>query len=124
MRTIAFRIAAYLVLTIAATQAEAAVFERDWKTPGDGLLTYDDVNRRVWLDLSETLLSSQFPGEDPSPRVTRENRYQYVVSQTGAGGMSKDLLSGKLRTLSPWQNRLGLIRRRSMQISTSPLLCP
>jgi hypothetical protein len=66
--------------------ARADVFERDWKTPGDGLLTYDDVNRREWLDLSQTLLSSQVPGEDPSPWLTRENRYQYVIGQTLLGG--------------------------------------
>jgi len=29
--------------------------ERDWKTPGDGLLTFDDVNNREWLDLSQTI---------------------------------------------------------------------
>lgn len=35
--------------------ASAAVMEVDWKTPGDGLLTYDTVNKRKWLDLSQTL---------------------------------------------------------------------
>jgi hypothetical protein len=78
-----------LTLSVLLTCAplRAAVFERDWKTEGDGLLTYDDVNRREWLDLSQTILSDQFPGEDPSPFVTRENRYQYVVSQTVPGGL-------------------------------------
>lgn len=33
---------------------DAAVFERDLNAPGDGLLTYDEVNRREWLDLPET----------------------------------------------------------------------
>ena len=33
----------------------AAVLERDFLAPGDGLLTYDDVNHREWLDLTETL---------------------------------------------------------------------
>lgn len=32
----------------------AAVMERDFLATGDGLLTYDDVNQREWLDLSET----------------------------------------------------------------------
>jgi hypothetical protein len=36
--------------------ASAGVISRDWQAPGDGLLTYDDVNRREWLDLSQTLL--------------------------------------------------------------------
>ena len=40
-----------LASLLAANLCSAAVFERDWKTPGDGLLTYDDVNRREWLDL-------------------------------------------------------------------------
>jgi hypothetical protein len=60
--------------------AWAAVIQRDWKTPGDGLLTYDDVNRREWLDLSQTTLS-QFPGSN------LEQRYQSVVSQLAVGGL-------------------------------------
>ena len=36
------------------------MFERDWQMPGDGLLTYDDVSRREWLDLSVSRLN-QFP---------------------------------------------------------------
>jgi hypothetical protein len=89
MRTIAFRIAVFLVLSVAATQADAGVFERDWKIPGDGMLTYDDVNKRVWLDLSQTLLSSQFPGAD------REAKYQYVVQQTAEGGLFEGFTVGK-----------------------------
>jgi len=34
---------------------KGAVHERDFLTAGDGLLTYDDVNNREWLDLTETL---------------------------------------------------------------------
>lgn len=42
--------------------ANSAVMELDWKTPGDGLLTFDDVNLREWLDVPLTLSSSgQFP---------------------------------------------------------------
>jgi hypothetical protein len=59
---------------------DAAVFERDWKAPGDGLLTYDDVNQREWLDLSETLLE-RFPGENI------EARYQNAISELQPGGM-------------------------------------
>jgi len=44
-------------ITLTAT---AAVVERDWITPGDGLLTFDDVNNREWLDLSQTLRAN-FP---------------------------------------------------------------
>ena len=66
-----------LVCFTSAT-AQAAVFERDWKTPGDGLLTYDDVNQREWLDLSASLLS-QFSG-------TLEDRYQSAMAETMLGG--------------------------------------
>ena len=46
-----------IVLSLfAINNSSAEVFERDWKTPGDGLLTYDDVNRQEWLDLTETQL--------------------------------------------------------------------
>lgn len=33
----------------------AAVSERDFLAPGDGLLTYDDINQQEWLDLTATL---------------------------------------------------------------------
>lgn len=59
-----------------ASCASAAVFERDWKTPGDGLLTYDDVNKRVWLDLSVSRLD-QFP----------EPRLQNAIAQIAPGGL-------------------------------------
>ena len=62
----------FLTAVVATTQA--AVFERDWKTPGEGLLTYDDVNQREWLDLSETLLVNW--GSNPAN----------VVAELGSGG--------------------------------------
>ncbi len=46
---------ATLCLCSFAPISSAAVFERDFHTPGDGLLTYDDVNQREWMDLTETL---------------------------------------------------------------------
>ena len=33
---------------------QAAVHQRDWVSIGDGLITFDDVNNREWLDLSVT----------------------------------------------------------------------
>jgi len=67
-----------VVVTYLAVAASlpAAVFERDWKMPGDGLLTYDDVNQREWLDLPVSLLS-QFP----TPR------YENAVAETAPGGV-------------------------------------
>ena len=61
------------------TATRAAVLERDWKTPGDGLLTYDDVNRREWLDVGVSLLDQFGPG-------TYEQRYQQAAAETMAGG--------------------------------------
>ncbi len=73
-------IAALAVLALSTSIASGAVISRDWKTPGDGLLTYDTVSGREWLDLSETQLTL-FPGE------TRNDRYLAVVAETGAGGL-------------------------------------
>lgn len=43
------------ILTTHSVQvAHAGIVERDWKNPGDGLLTFDDSNNREWLDLTET----------------------------------------------------------------------
>jgi hypothetical protein len=75
------------ILVLMSVQIHAAVISHDWKTPGDGLLTYDTVNNREWLDLSQTLLSDQFPGSGSTPLEIRESRYQYVVSQTAPGGL-------------------------------------
>ena len=82
-------------LLIVAPVTHAAVFERDWKTPGDGLLTYDDVNQREWLDVPFTI--EMFPVElrDPEPR------YQSVANELGLGavftgfaiGNSSDLIA-------------------------------
>jgi len=47
-----------------ANVATAAVFERDWNVEGDGLLTYDDVNQREWLDVPETVLANYPAGLD------------------------------------------------------------
>jgi hypothetical protein len=58
----------------AATSTHGAVFERDWKAVGDGLLTYDDVNRREWLDLT-------LQGDLPTPR------YEHALAETVPGGI-------------------------------------
>lgn len=59
-RIVCIAVGPLILVHIAAACIDAAVFERDWKTPGDGLLTYDDVNQREWLDLSVSSLA-QFP---------------------------------------------------------------
>jgi hypothetical protein len=65
-----------LLLGLSGNIARAAVVERDWKTPGDGLLTYDDVNRREWLDLSVSRLD-QFP----QPRLVN------AIAEVTPGGL-------------------------------------
>jgi hypothetical protein len=80
MRRTTFFVAVFAGL-LWASFCSAAVFQRDWKTSGDGLLTYDNVNQREWLDLSQTQLSNQYPVAD------QEAKYQYVLSQTSAGGL-------------------------------------
>jgi hypothetical protein len=75
---------AALNLGILANVSDAAMFERDWKTPGDGLLTFDNVNQREWLDLSQTLLSDQFAG------ATTTERYQSVLGELAPGGLFEE----------------------------------
>jgi hypothetical protein len=94
MKLIATLILSSAAALLLSRPSTAAVISRDWKSPGDGLLIYDTVNKREWLDLSQTILSDQFPGSDPSPQVTRENRYQYVVSQTNVGGLFEGFTVG------------------------------
>lgn len=72
---------ASILFLLFCAPCHAAVLERDWKSSGDGLLTYDTINRREWLDLSQTLLDDRFPG------TSAEERFQFVVGQTDPGGM-------------------------------------
>lgn len=75
-----------ILLLFACAPSSAAVLQRDWKSSGDGLLTFDNVNQREWLDLSETLLDDRFQGSGLSPIETRESRYQAVILMTNPGG--------------------------------------
>jgi len=77
-----------LTLSTSTSPALAAVFERDWKAPGDGLLTYDDVNQREWLDLSQTLLEG-FPGE------TLNAKYESLLSELEPGGLFETFVAAQ-----------------------------
>jgi hypothetical protein len=66
----------------------AAVFERDWTSSGDGLLTFDDVNQREWLDLSVSRLN-QFSG------ARLEDRYQNAITEIAPGGLFQGFMVGK-----------------------------
>lgn len=85
----------FLFCILSLNTSFAAVISRDWKTPGDGLLTLDTVNKREWLDLSQTLLSDQFPGSGANFLEVREARYQYVVGQTAQGGLFEEFTVAK-----------------------------
>lgn len=74
-----------LVLVFTPVVSRSAVFERDWVAPGDGLLTYDDVNQREWLDLTETQLFN-FPGN------TLQEQYAAVVAHTASGSEYSEFL--------------------------------
>jgi hypothetical protein len=46
---------AFLTIVLGTSPgARAGIIARDLQSPGDGLLTYDTVNQREWLDLPET----------------------------------------------------------------------
>jgi hypothetical protein len=77
-----------LAVALVANLCSAAVFERDWKMPGDGLLTYDDVNQRAWLDLSVSRLN-QFEGEDLS------EQYQSALLEFAPAGLLNGFVGAK-----------------------------
>jgi len=54
MRTALLPLAIFFSLLV-TLQLNAAIVERDFLVPGDGLLIYDDENQREWLDLTYTL---------------------------------------------------------------------
>jgi len=68
---------------IFASSLHAAVMERDWKMLGDGLLTFDDVNNREWLDLSQSI-RVQFGG------TTGEENFQNTIAQLEPGGLFEE----------------------------------
>lgn len=48
------RFFALIVCFVTISSVHASVIEMDLSAPGDGLLTYDTINKRAWLDLPET----------------------------------------------------------------------
>lgn len=95
----------------------AAVVERDWKVPGDGLLTYDDMNRREWLDLSLTVLSDQIPGADLLEKL------DYVTDQLAPGGLFEDFTFAKSADVLALATSAGIdISTQSSAINSAPTL--
>ena len=60
--------------------ASATLIERDWRVPGDGLLTFDPSTGLEWLDASQAILDDFPPGD------SLEARFQQVVAETAPGG--------------------------------------
>jgi len=60
MRCCTHLVTILLAAVLCVSASHAAVFEHDWQTPGDGLLTFDNVNQREWLDIPWSL--SEFFG--------------------------------------------------------------
>ena len=80
---------------------DAGAISRDWKTPDDGLLTYDDVNQREWLDLTESRLS-MFPGS------TLRQRYQNALLELAPGGMFEGFIAAKRPDLTALAQSSGI----------------
>ena len=106
-RILRFLLSAAILLT--ANPLSAAVFERDWKTPGDGLLTYDDVNQREWLDLTETQLF-RFPGG------SLEEQHQAVLAELGPNGQFTGFVASTRDNVFGLANPRGLILRLQVLI--------
>ncbi|MCO6043392.1 hypothetical protein NG895_05685 [Aeoliella sp. ICT_H6.2] len=75
-----FRPALLVLLAFSPCWSHAAVIERDWLSPGDGLLTYDDVNQREWLDLPYLIDEFHVISRDP------EKRLELVLPELEPGG--------------------------------------
>lgn len=75
-----------------------AVIERDWRAPGDGLLTYDTVNQREWLDLSQTLRIN-FP---PNYRV------EDVALELEPGGMFEGFTWANIEDVTEFAQSAGI----------------
>ena len=91
----------FLSFLLLAPAVHAAVSERDWKTPGDGLLTFDDVNNREWLDFEETF-PSNFPG------LSSEQRYQEVVAETAPGGIFEGFVPARISDVIVFAQSAGI----------------
>ncbi|MCO6043216.1 cytochrome P450 [Aeoliella sp. ICT_H6.2] len=74
------------------------MIERDWRAPGDGLLTYDTVNQREWLDLSQTLRIN-FP---PNYRV------EDVALELEPGGMFEGFTWANIEDVTEFAQSAGI----------------
>jgi hypothetical protein len=92
---------------------QCAVVSRDWKTPGDGLLTYDDVNQREWLDLTQSRLS-MFAGSG------YEQRYQSAGPQFALRGAFYGFHPAKSADLSALSLSAGIVPGAEFATNAGP----
>ena len=100
---------------LGSPHSRGAVFSRDWKTPGDGLLTYDDVNQREWLDLTQSRLSF-FPG------ASFEDRYQAGLAQLDMGGVFAGFVAAASTDLRAFAHSAGIDETRDFAFNAEPTL--
>lgn len=75
------------VLSILTSMASAELLERDWLTPGDGLLTLDTRTNLEWLDVPVSLLIQY--------GSTTLEAVPIALQELSAGGMFEDFTHAK-----------------------------
>ena len=86
-----------LLAGLLSVEVAAGVIERDWLAPGDGLITFDTVNQREWLDLTVTqgeslegVASELLPGGRYHGFVHAET--QDVIDLAASAGVNVDCI--------------------------------
>lgn len=74
----------FIMTALAASTCQAALVERDWLAPGDGLLTYDPNTGLEWLDITESELI-QFG-------ATVDGAVEEVMRQMSLGSLFPDFV--------------------------------
>lgn len=70
-----------LLATALALPATAGVVSRDLFEPGDGLLTYDEVNQREWLDFEATRQMTLLEVLNSFYYLSRDQGFRFAESQ-------------------------------------------
>lgn len=91
-----------ITLSVAAADTRGAIISKDWKQPGDGLLTVNIDNGLEYLDLSLTNLAG-FPG------TLVEDRYQAVIAQTVQGGLFEGFMVSNRNQATSLLNSAGIV---------------
>ena len=104
----------YLLVVVSGlllgSEARAELVERDWLAPGDGLLTYDPVNGREWLDFPVSRLS-QFGGTELEGN-TLANAVTLAKQELLPGGLFEGF------TLAVREDVIGLVDAAGVDLAT------